>query len=60
MRLRHLVNCGILVNKARFHPRTQINDALIEFGVNNDFGLVNKTDDVQTWPYAAEAVQLAG
>ncbi len=46
MRLRHLVNRGILVNKDRFHPKTQIIDALIKFGVNNDFGLVKKADDV--------------
>jgi len=35
-----------------FHPQTQLIDALIEFGINNDIGPVNKTDGVQTWPLA--------
>ena len=34
------------------HTRTQLIDALIEFGINNDIGPVNKTDGVQTWPLA--------
>ena len=44
---------GVIMSvSAVLYLRMQLIDALIEFGINNDIGPVNKTDGVQTWPLA--------